>query len=201
MILLENKANTLPPDTDYPYGAIKNDTGVGDGTPVDFQVYNDIHQFFSHLFAKSSITANGLPDNLTNGFQLYEAFEKLLGLQAWADGVAPTITTSTPGATVVFHSTPYSKFKIMGKTLVWNFVAGVTCTGSPTVLRVNLPTAVTFPGTLLGSGGLTVGGRYHTGAAIVNINNSGVTIEKPDGTAMSNVTGARLTFSFTIEIA
>lgn len=200
MILLENKANVTPPNPDYPYGAIKNDTGVGDGTPVDFQVYNDVHQFLSRLFALSGLTANGLPDNLTNGFQLYEAFEKLAGLQAWTTAtITPTASTATPGATAVLSGTTYSKFKIVGKTFIWNFTSGVTTTGSPLDLSVTLPESITLPSGL--SNGISVGGRMHTKGTVVTVNGSGASIVTFDGSAFPNQTNARLSFSVTFELA
>jgi hypothetical protein len=70
---LQTKPNTIAPDADYPYGDIKNDTGIDDGTPVDRDVYADFHQFFEKMFDESGLTANNLPDNATNGFQLYQA--------------------------------------------------------------------------------------------------------------------------------
>lgn len=204
MILLENKANVTAPNTEYPYGAIKNDTGIGDGSPVDVQMYGDIHQFFAHMFAQSGITANGLPDNLTNGFQLYQAFQKLIGINTWTTAdITPAISTTTGGATVVFHnpSSVYSKFRLVGKTLTWNFISGITCTGSPTVVQLTLPTAVTFPTTLPASGGVSAGCKVQTKGGIVSVNNAGATIQLYDGSALANTTGAILSFSITLEIA
>lgn len=79
-IKLENKTNVTAPGGDYPYGNIKDDTGVGDGTPVDKQVYADFHQFFARMLALSGITANNLPDNQTNTFQYYLALKKLANI-------------------------------------------------------------------------------------------------------------------------
>jgi len=73
MIKLENKSNVNAPNSTFPYGSIKDDTGVGDGTPVNVQVYGDFHQFFAKLFNSSGLVANGLIDSEANGFQLYEA--------------------------------------------------------------------------------------------------------------------------------
>jgi hypothetical protein len=77
MIKLEDKVNTIPPDADYPFGDIKDSTTGNPGTPVSRQTYADLHQFFAKMFFESGIVANDLPDNETNGFQLYEAFRKL----------------------------------------------------------------------------------------------------------------------------
>ena len=76
-IELSTKTNVAVPDSDYPYGQIKDDTGAGDGTPVDVAVYGDFHQFFARMFALSGLTYNGLPDNDYSGFQYIEAANKL----------------------------------------------------------------------------------------------------------------------------
>lgn len=76
-VKLEDKQNVQAPDGDYPYGQIKDDTGAGDGTPVDVAVYGDFHQFFARMFALSGLTYNGLPDNDYSGFQYIEAANKL----------------------------------------------------------------------------------------------------------------------------
>lgn len=72
-IKLEDKDNVLAPNSTYPYGAIQDDTGHLDGTPVNVQIYGDSHQYFAKLLAESGITVNGLPDNADNTFQYFEA--------------------------------------------------------------------------------------------------------------------------------
>lgn len=68
-----DKPNTDGPDGTYPYGKIRDNTGAGNGTPVNTEVYGDFHQFFARLMAIAGIVANGLPDNSVNGFQLFTA--------------------------------------------------------------------------------------------------------------------------------
>lgn len=57
----------------YPNGRIKDNTGAGDGTPVNEFIYGDLHEFKDKLMRLASITPNGLPDNETNQYQLIEA--------------------------------------------------------------------------------------------------------------------------------
>ena len=76
MIKLENKKNVTAPDANFPFGNIKDDSGLGDGTPVDLEVYADFHQFFAKLFNLSGLTSNNLPESETNGFQYIEALKK-----------------------------------------------------------------------------------------------------------------------------
>ena len=70
---------TAPSGT-YPYGQIKDETGTNDGTPVSVLTNGDIQQFFQRLLQTSGITINNLPDNLDNGFQLFESY--LIGVNA-----------------------------------------------------------------------------------------------------------------------
>ncbi len=78
MIRLQDKPNVIAPDSDYPYGRIRNKSGVIHGTPVSQQVYGDMHQFFSRLMAIAGIVANGLPDNAYSGFQLITALQAVI---------------------------------------------------------------------------------------------------------------------------
>ena len=69
------------PDGTYPYGNIKDNTaGMNDGTGVSVLTNGDIHQFFQRLLQTSGIAINNLPDNLDNGFQLFESY--LIGINA-----------------------------------------------------------------------------------------------------------------------
>lgn len=79
MKLLENKTNVTAPDADYPFGSVRDKTPSLAGTIWNFEMMSDIIQFFSKMFNQSGLTANGLPDNDTNGFQLFEALLALNG--------------------------------------------------------------------------------------------------------------------------
>lgn len=72
-IKLEDKPNTVAPNSDYPYGNIQDNTGSNNGTPVNILVYADFHQFFAKMMAESGIVYNDQPDNATNGFQYWLA--------------------------------------------------------------------------------------------------------------------------------
>lgn len=75
---MRNKANlaNIVIDANYPYGRIKDNTGAGDGTPVNEFVYGDIHQFFAKLITLSGIVPNDLPDNEINGYQTIQALKE-----------------------------------------------------------------------------------------------------------------------------
>lgn len=61
----------------YPDKRIRNNDGSGNGTPVTEAVYGDIHEFFARIMRLAGTTYNGLPDNVTNGYQLVDAFSFL----------------------------------------------------------------------------------------------------------------------------
>lgn len=82
----------------YPNARIKDNTGVGDGTPVNRQVYSDLHEFFAKLMRLAAISYNGLPDSEGNGYQLVQAAQALAGKNDLlytlnSDGTTVSITT------------------------------------------------------------------------------------------------------------
>ncbi len=63
----------------YPNGRIKDNTGAGDGTPVNRLLYSDLHEFFAKIMRMAALTYNALPDNEGNGYQLVQALQALAG--------------------------------------------------------------------------------------------------------------------------
>lgn len=61
----------------YPNGRIQDNTGSGNGTPVNNYVYSDLHEMKDKLFRLYGIDYNGLPDNELNGFQTIDALRAL----------------------------------------------------------------------------------------------------------------------------
>lgn len=200
---LSTKPNTVTPGGDYPYGRIKDDTAPGakNGTPISEQVYGDFHQFFDKLMADAGITPNNLPENTANGFQLNQALDSLVGRLFWtvAD-TTPTVTTTTGGATVTFHSSPSSRYQKLGKTLRWVFYGSITTTGSPTEMTISIPTTFQFPSALASATGLVVIGKFYTKLVSITIYETSVEINTLDGTALPNITGGSISFSVQFEI-
>jgi outer membrane protein assembly factor BamB len=100
MIKLKDFDNAEAPSGVYPYGAIKDDDGTLNGTELNRKMFNDAYQFLAKMFAESSIISNGLPDNATNGFQLFDSFfsyhKKLNGWfneRISADDISVNLTT------------------------------------------------------------------------------------------------------------
>lgn len=76
-IKLQDKTRVTAPDSDFPYGDIKDSTPGTPGTPVNKFIYGDFHQFFAKISAIAGIVLNGLYDSAYSGFQYFQA---LLGL-------------------------------------------------------------------------------------------------------------------------
>lgn len=67
-----NLTGTVNPITgDNPYGTVKD---APLGTVVDAKMVGDMLVFFQRLMDLSGVVPSNLPDNVTNTFQLYEAF-------------------------------------------------------------------------------------------------------------------------------
>lgn len=150
MIPLSNKPNTVPPGGDYPYGKLIDDTGIGDGTQVNENNFNDLFQFFERLFAQSEISANNLPDNAANGWQLFDAFAKVIaaGLPGndggqWIYAGIPICTVLGGGSVDISTiNISYNSFKLVGKTLFWQInINNFTVTGNVTSIEIPLPPA------------------------------------------------------------
>lgn len=73
MIPLLEKPNVQPADSEFPFGDIKDKTMSESGTPVNKEVYGDMHQFFMKMMSESGISPNNQFDNEYNGWQLWEA--------------------------------------------------------------------------------------------------------------------------------
>lgn len=93
MIPLKNNPNVDNSDPgNYPDGRVKDNTGSGNGTPVNRSVYGDLHSNISKLMRLYGIIPNELPDNETNGFQLIQA---LSALASKNDYIYPLTTNGT----------------------------------------------------------------------------------------------------------
>ena len=80
---IRNYPQVTPPDSDYPDGRIKDDTGINDGTPINVKTNGDIQQFFAKLMRLAGITPNGLPDSEYNGLQLIQALKAFVSNRNW----------------------------------------------------------------------------------------------------------------------
>ena len=79
--MARNKANQRNIDkydlANYPDARIRNNTGSNDGTPISESVYGDIHETFAKFMREAGLNYNNLPDNVSNGYQLFEAIKRV----------------------------------------------------------------------------------------------------------------------------
>lgn len=133
--ILQNFPNAIPPDSDYPYGDIKDNPGNGTGTPINRETNADLHQFLARMADKAGITLNDLPDNDYTGFQFFEALEGIIAIKTQKDslsfgisGGGAVLTTGIKGRRRV----PF-KCRITG----WEMISDVSCTAVMDVWRQN----------------------------------------------------------------
>ena len=134
MIRLVNKPNTNTATTPYPYGSLRDNTGANDGTPVNKFVVEDLHQLAERVFAQSGLTANGLPDNATNGWQLFEAL-----MAAVEDSITPTYSgdyTSNLSSPLKIRKVPGRMVQFTGRV---GSTAGVDISAGGSATMFTLP--------------------------------------------------------------
>lgn len=81
---LEDVNNTDPISSDYPHGKVRDKSLTDSGTSVTESLIGDLITTLEKIKSESKISANHLPDNETNGYQLLEAlfatFQKNIGV-------------------------------------------------------------------------------------------------------------------------
>lgn len=129
---------TVAPGGDYPFGDVKDQPG---GTLVDRKFTDDGLQFFQKLMNLAGITPSGNPDNVSNGYQIQQAFDILTGRDAWA-ALVPGIIAGGGGGTIDVSGakTVYSRYRIIGKTLfVQQQFRGAVVTGTMSDIIIVMP--------------------------------------------------------------
>ena len=140
----------VAPDGTYPYGRVKD---APNGTVADETMIGDTIQFTQKLMGEAGVTPNGNPDNNSAGWQIYEAFETLVGRGEWqqvpSSGAGSTIFTATGGGSVTVDAADrvYERYQLLGNTLRYQCkLLGVNISGTVDTIEVNL----TFLGSLIG---------------------------------------------------
>lgn len=95
----------IAPNTDYPVGDIKDDTGSDDGTRINRTSNSDIQQFFQKLMRIGNVTPNGMPDNEYTGFQLIEALQKASNPYKIYSGKMSQTGTADPTGNIYNYNT------------------------------------------------------------------------------------------------
>lgn len=93
--------NVTVPDSDYPDGRIKDETGIQDGTPIEEATNGDMMQFFAKIMRVAGLAPNELPDNEYNGLQFYEALLAAAVPYNYYAAYISQASTAAPVATVM----------------------------------------------------------------------------------------------------
>ena len=102
---LTDGSNINPATPDYPNGRTRDKAGAVAGTTINEVLTGDTAQFFQKLLIDASITPNGNPDNVSNGYQLIDALLKKISnsnLRASNETIITSPTSSTESVTFSF---------------------------------------------------------------------------------------------------
>ena len=102
---LTDGSNIDPATPDYPNGRTRDKAGAIAGTTINEVLTGDAAQFFQKLIIDASITPNGNPDNVSNGYQLITALLKKISasnLRASNETVVTSPITSSAGDVITF---------------------------------------------------------------------------------------------------
>lgn len=117
------KTSSLPnseaDSADYPFGRIIDEDDDNAGTPIIEATYSDFIQSLWQFIRVTGTTPNGLSENTTNGFQLFEAMEKYLcpvgSIKLWPSDVMPTGWLRCTGSYILRADYP-DLFALIGTT-------------------------------------------------------------------------------------
>jgi len=89
---LEDQTGVEAPSMDYPSGRVVNEE-----TLISEEINGDIIQFWQYLKRHQSLTENGNPDNMSNGFQMVEIFIGFVTDMMWEDNTFHEVLTGDYG--------------------------------------------------------------------------------------------------------
>lgn len=98
--------------SNYPDARIRNNTGSNDGTPISESVYGDIHETFAKFMRDAGLKYNNLPDNVSNGYQLYDAILRNANKNNFVASAAKR------GTDAIFFEAPLNIFKT-GESMIF----------------------------------------------------------------------------------
>jgi hypothetical protein len=148
--------------TDYPDGRIKNNTGAGDGTPVNEQVYGDIHEFFAKLMRSAGFSYNGQPENETAGYQYVNALKQF----ANKNNYISTLQTASGGKLRVSIDLPQMK---IGEFFLCLSNVNVGAQAILTTLGSGVDFAINFKGGVIKSGDYVRGVVTNSGVDLIRL--------------------------------
>lgn len=129
---------SLAPTADYPRGDTKDNPG---GTLVNRAMVTDLLQFQSKLIADAGMTPNSLPDNVTNGFQVMDAFKWHTGNFRSAGSPSATFINNVGTPITATINVKFNKYVAMGTNMVvWQMcLSPVTVAANAKFLIIALP--------------------------------------------------------------
>ena len=89
----------------YPNARIRNNSGSNDGTPISESVYGDLHETAAKTMREANMTYNDLPDNVSNGYQLFEANKRIATKNDYVG------SATIQGVDTIYFDTPLDCFK------------------------------------------------------------------------------------------
>ncbi|MGB0881432.1 MAG: hypothetical protein ACPGSO_00655 [Vicingaceae bacterium] len=75
---LTDATNVDAPNGDYPNGKVRDRNGTTPGTIYNEVLHGDLIQTIQKIIIEAGITPNSNPDNVSNGYQIYDAMRKSL---------------------------------------------------------------------------------------------------------------------------
>jgi len=110
-----------PATPDYPDGRVRDESGSIEGTSLQETLHGDLWQLLYLLMRDANLTPNGLPDNVTNGYQLAEALDDRISrksiFRTQTSAVITPLMTGTQSdiySMVTDASNDYDDLKISG---------------------------------------------------------------------------------------
>ena len=135
----------------FPDGRIKNNTGAGDGTPVNEQVYGDIHETFAKLMRLAGLSYNSLADSEGNGYQFISALTALASKNDYLRTIFTLGTTGKVGTNIDLDRLQIGESFIVLSSININFETILQkATGGQTGIGIEL--TINYKGTTIKSG-------------------------------------------------
>lgn len=118
--------------SDYPKGRVRDKAGAVPGTTYTEVLHGDIIQFFQKLLIDASITENGTPDNVTNGYQFLDALVDKIKESTKVD-----TTLTTESATAPFNSGTITITAVAYDRMIYVYDGGTVSTGYGVTINVD----------------------------------------------------------------
>lgn len=135
---IRKNTNVRPPDSDYTFGAVRDNPGDNTGTRVNERMIGDQMQFFEKLMFDSGLSFNELPENAYSGFQFNQALSALInGRRVWKNFALLNSWT--------INGAGFARWRFLGGALI-QMVASLTVPAGVNPDWATFPTEWVLPG-------------------------------------------------------